>query len=240
MQKKNITLNEVRSLVKEMINEYDIDSFNDKYSNLPSDRKDKVSNYLGDRQVRDGIRLIIPNKNANHTVKEFFCTKNDVLVYRLSDNIRKAFDNLPSLLERLNKSNDISLSQLDKLTMQYVDFYNKEPSKVSDNIRIMLEGRIDNLINKDKNFKSSLDIKISLSLEKQNDKYKPPFKAVVNSINMSFSDGTVMVPADVKDARVLATLIKSQILNEYGKFDSKKSLFITDIVIGKNSFYKLS
>jgi hypothetical protein len=81
--KKKITLNELKTLVKKIIkeevelNEYDRMSFNQKYQNLPKDKAIEINKFSADRQKLYGIKMVLKNDDT----KIIYITPSDIGIH---------------------------------------------------------------------------------------------------------------------------------------------------------------
>lgn len=125
-----------------------------------------------------------------------------------------------------------------------LDLFKKAPS--SDKIEFTFTLTIENCLivwndgKNNGNDEISIDGQLNVILSPLNDKDKPPFSMDVKSIKLYKTNFADRLRPDRKGAIKLAETIKTLFIEEYGKFDFNKPLFIPaeNIKIHPNSFIK--
>ncbi len=243
MKTKKITLNELREVVKELIREYDVESFKHKYNKLPTNRKDKISDFLTKRQVRDGYALVDKTENVN-----LFFTKEDIGLSQLTlRNIDRVNINdiLPNIGKMINilKNNSLSTGELEinkefNVSVSDLVDLSKKPYDLKDDIKVKGGLSINNLLLNDGDKGYSCRGVYSGVLKKLDDSYSPPFNLVIDSINItSNSFEGYFTPIDNKTAIFLKKKIEEELIKRY-KYNMGKTVFIKNVTVDKNAFYK--
>jgi hypothetical protein len=255
MKTQKITLTELRQLVKniikeenEKLNEYDRESFNRKYTNIPNEKKEKINKYSVERQKRDGIKFYDKeNKNNIYSV-----SLSDISLRGFDKDFVNAYSKFPEFINKLKKYNyDIGSLLRNENSAKYFNnifqynIYDGKTKNSSENMGVSMRGTIRSVVGEfgDNTYEGSditLDIYISCVLEKITDKYISPINLRINGIQLSDKNGEKdpKLPLDNNSRNKFYETIKGLIINMYGKYNPNNPIFIKNVEIDRNAFYK--
>lgn len=263
---------ESKGLINEQeMNEYDIDSFDRNYKNLPKNRKDNVKDFLNKRQETNGYRLRSVNKdeaedynknfksgwdngswiqkNEKQVSPDLFITSDDLkgggnitLKDKLNANVLTKVGNIIKVLNDYGKGN--LSGAFSKIYNEYkinpdsfIDT-SKTPFDLKDEIEFKTSFSIWHAKPENDNGRITLSVEVSGSLNKmEKNNYYPPYKVVINKITIEHAGLGVYIPADNEARNFIMNRIK-EIIKENYKFSNNKNIFVKEVNIDRNSFYK--
>ena len=239
---KKITLNELKTLVKKIIkeevelNEYDRETFDSKYGNLPTDRKNKIMDYSKERQIKNGISF---TSDKDHVL---YITPSDISIsttssYNTIDKFINTMKNASKICSGKYKSSDgkIDYEGLHN-DFKGVDFtiFDKNLIGINPSIKnFTLYLDINNVVSGQSGNERVVGY-VSGTLVKLEDKYNPPFEFNIDSIGMSYASMKVL-PTSQKDNVRFIKGLQDAIISEFN--NPREYLYIKTVKIDRNSFY---
>ncbi len=243
MATKKITLNELRTLVKQIIKEYDVDKIDRDYPKLPDGRKKGIKDFLTTRQIGQGFVF----SGVENSEDKYYLTRDAItgmfpIMLSNYDINTDSIKYAPSMIDILNDYKE-SLSLgfkkiLDryKLPAEVIIDLKTKPYNLKDSIPVNFSIAMRNLMDKDgKNHDFTL--KIYGSLKKKSDKYTPPFKLHIYRIDIENNGLGKIIPNDNAGKKFITDKITELVKKNY-KFSNNQRIFIDEIIIDRNSFYK--
>lgn len=243
MEKVNLLAEQryLKLISESELEEYDYNKFKSDYSGMDKDKMDALISKGKERQIRDGIKL---NFKADTMEGSLFITPSDIHLYKPNLDL---FKKAPSMIDKLRGTTVDDFYATNKGdkdfrdAMRIIDIKNK---KYEDEIKFTFTFTVENclIVSSNNNLDEiSIDGQLNVILSPLNDKDKPPFSMDVKGVKLyktNFADR--FIPDSRKDANNLAKTISKLLIEEYGKFDFNKPLFIPaeNIKIHPNSFIK--
>jgi len=246
MMTKKISLNELRILVKQVIKEYDKEKIYRDYPKLPDDRKKNITDFLTKRQIEQGYKF----NSADEFNFKYFLTRDGIknitpIRLRKFDYGTEIFKYIPGIIDIIKKHGghgDYYLLSSKEIRDRYgvnpeaVINLSQTPYNIKDSIDVVFDIYMRNLMSPSGD-NIDFDMKVYGTLNKKNDKYNPPFKLHITKIDIENSGIGFIVPSDNRSINFIVDRINTLVKEQY-KFSNSKDIFIDEVIIDRNSFYK--
>ena len=243
MTTKKITLNELRTLVKQIIKEYDVDKIDRDYPKLPDDRKKSIKDFLTTRQIGQGFVF----SGVENSEDKYYLTRDAItgmfpIMLSNYDINTDSIKYAPSMIDILNDYKESLSLGFKKIFDRYklpaeaiIDLKTK-PYNLKDSIPVNFSIAMRNLMDKDGE-NHDFTLKIYGSLKKKSDKYTPPFKLHIERIDIENNGLGKIIPNDNAGKKFITDKITELVKKNY-KLSNNQRIFIDEVIIDRNSFYK--